>query len=149
VPSWRDLGSVIVGAVVTTVLGGLSLLAMPFMGLLASATLGNWLPQWVFAVPLGLAPVAGGATASGLRAYSLRDGGVVGALAGAGGALVIGIFLGLLLTVIVLGLMPYQGQETDVGALTLWFAALGAAGGLLSGAVLGAIGGLGVSAGRS
>lgn len=147
-PSWGTASSVVAGAAVTSVLGLLTVVALPVAGIVALALVGDWLPTWAFAVPVVLCPVAGGATTVYLRGDTRNRSVLVGGLAAALGSIVIGVLFGLLFTLVMASMAPYQAQGADFSSLTLLMAALGGGGGFLAGAVLGALGGAGVSAGR-
>lgn len=146
--SREPVGSVLVGALVTAVAGVLAVLAVPTLGVVAAILLGPTLPALVFVATIVHCPIVGGVTAAGLDAYTRRQSVMVGALAGALGAVVIGLLAGVGLAIVAMGLMPYQGQDVNVTSVMLTMAALGGVAGVGLGAGLGGLGGTLVAIGR-
>lgn len=146
--SRSSIGSIVVGALVTAVAGVLAVLAVPTLGVVVTVFLGPTLPALVFVATIVHCPIVGGVTAAGLHGYSRGQSVVIGAFAGALGTLVIGLLVGVGLAVVAMGMMPYQGQEVDITAVTLWMAGLGGGVGVVLGGGLGGLGGTLVAIGR-
>lgn len=142
------IGSVVVGALVTAVAGVIAVLAIPTLGVVAGFLLGPTVPALVFVATIVHCPIVGGVTAAGLHDHPRGQSIVIGALAGGLGAIVIGGIIGVLFAILALGMMPYQGQNVDVTAVTLTMAGLGGATGVALGAGLGGLGGTLVAIGR-
>lgn len=145
---WKAIGSVAAGAAVTVVLGALTIVLLPFLGFATGEVVGNWLPIWVFAVPLVMCATAGGATTGFLRGIDRKGGAILGSLAGGLGFAVVGVIFGFVFLVLMLGMTPAHGQETNLSKLTLTMATVGGGFGFVVGAFFGAIGGVGGHAGR-
>lgn len=139
---WRTVGSVIAGASVTLVLNLLALVLLPVFGFVTAQLVGDWVPVWLFLAPSILCVVGGGATAGFLSGRPQEWCAALGGLAGALGVTAIGILLGLGFLVLLLGMTPAHGQETNLSKLTLTMVSLGGGAGFVVGAVLGATGGL-------
>lgn len=144
----RSVGSVIVGTVVTLALGGFTIVLLPFLGFATGEVAGNWLPIWVFAFPLVLCATVGGATTGFLQGIDRKRGAILGSLAGGLGFAVVGIVFGFLFLVIMLGMTPAHGQETNLSRLTIRMTTVGGGSGFAVGALFGAIGGAGGHVGR-
>lgn len=145
---WRPVGSVIAGAIATIVLGVVTIVLLPFLGFATAEVVGNWLPIWVFAVPLAICPVAGGAITGFLHGKNWKSAAILGCLAAASSVAIFGVVFGLLFLVLLLGMTPAHGQMTDLSKAALTMAAVGGGSGFVAGTVLGAIGGLGGHLGR-
>lgn len=145
---WKAVGSVIAGAVTTVALSTLTGILLPILGFAAAEAVGNWLPIWVFAVPLAIGVTAGGAIAGLLQGNDRKGGAILGGLAGALGVAVVGVVLGLVFLALLLGMTLGHGQEMDIPKAALAMATLGGGSGFVAGAVFGAIGGVGGSVGR-
>lgn len=132
---------VVAGAAVTVVCPlPVTVLFLAF-GLLTGELVGAALPMWAIAVPLLACPVLGGLTAGGLRGDGVPAGLAVGGLAGGLGVTGIGLFAGVVLGVVAMGMMPYQGQTVDMSRVLVRMGLYGAGGGAVVGTVLGAAGG--------
>lgn len=145
---WKAIGSVTAGAAVTAVLGALITVLLPFLGFATGEVVGNWLPIWAFAVPLLMCATAGGATAGFLHGVDRKGGAILGSLAGGLGFAVVGAIFGFVFLVLMLGMMPAHGQETDLPKLVLTMATVGGGSGFVVGALFGAVGGVGGHVGR-
>lgn len=140
--SWRTLGSVVAGVGVTIGLSALALVVLPLLGRTVAHVVGDWLPTWLLAVPSVLCAVAGGATTGFLSGRTRTWCAVLGGTAAALGAAVLGVVVGFALLVLILGMTPAHGQETNLSALTFRMLSLGGGTGFVVGAVLGAAGGV-------
>lgn len=134
-------GSVVAGVVATLALVVLALGALPILGLATARSVGTGLPTWVFALPLVLTVILGGATTGFLLEADWARSGLLGGLAAGLGVLVVGVLLGLVVFVFALKLTPAGGQPIDYQGGILTFSALGGGLGFLSGGTLGALGG--------
>lgn len=146
--TWRTVGSVVAGTLVTVVTVTMTLVLLPFLGFGAAELVGDWLPIWLFLLPVALAAVLGGATTGVLSGRTPSRSAVLGCLATATGLASIGAVVGLLFLVFMLGMIPAHGQETDLAAVTGKVVALGGVVGFVAGAVCGAIGGASGHIGR-
>ena len=140
--AWRASGGVLLGTVITLVAGSVILVVLPIAGLVTAAVLGNWVPIWVFSLPLVFPPLVGGAAASLLHDGARASSALLGGLGAALGVSVFGGLAGLVLLLIALGMTPTHGAPVDVSESAIWFTSLGVASGFATGAVLGALGGL-------
>lgn len=140
---WRGVGSVIAGSVATVVICVLTIVLLPFLGFAAAEIVGTWLPIWVFTIPLALCVIVGGATTGFLQGNTWRQGAILGSLAAALGVTVFGVVFGLVFLLLMLGMIPASGQVPDLSKAALSMATLGGGVGFVTGAVFGAIGGVG------
>lgn len=141
--SWKGIGSVIAGLIVTVVLGIFTIVLLPLLGITTAEVVGNWLPIWIFLIPLALCPAAGGATTGYSLGTTRRRSAMYGGLAAALGITIFGVIFGLLFLLFMLKMTPAHGQVTDLSQVTLAMAILGGLVGFVAGAALGALGGIG------
>ncbi len=146
--TWRAVASVLAGMLVTVVTVAASIVLLPFIGFGAAELVGNWLPAWVFLLPLALSAIVGGAITGVLQGATPRRSAILGSVATGLGLTVIGAVAGLLFLVLMLGMTPAHGQETNLAETTRTMAMLGGGVGLVAGAVFGAIGGASGHIGR-
>lgn len=142
-PSWKGVVGVIAGVAVTVVMGLLVIVTLPILGFASAEAVGNWLPLWVFAIPLVLCPTAGGATTGYLRGTTRKRGAVLGSLAAALGISLFGVVLGLVFLLLLLGMTPASGQATDLSTAATTMATVGGVVGFVIGGAFGALGGVG------
>lgn len=138
---WRAIGGLIAGTGVTLVLSTLALALLPLLGLVTTRLVGDWVPIWLFAALPMLGAVAGGAT-TGFLSRRTRSGVQFWGVAAAPGVTAIGIVFGLAFLLLIPGITPAHGQETNLSALLFRMVSLGGGAGFVTGAVLGAIGGV-------
>lgn len=140
--SWKVVGSVLAGMVATVVMTVVTIVLLPFIGFVTADVVGNWLPRWVFGVPPVICATLGGAITGYLQGTTSRNSAILGSIAAACGFSAIGAVVGLVLLVLMLGMTPAHGQETDLSKAALTMFAFGGGVGLVFGAVFGAIGGV-------
>ena len=144
---WKGVGSVTAGVIATAALTGATIVLLPFLGLLTAEVVGNWLPVWVFAVPVAMSSALGGALTGYFHGDGPRRAAILGSIAVALGLAVIGGVVGLVALVLMLGMTPAYGQ-VDLTTATFSMMDLGGVVGLVSGAIVGAFGGAGGYLGR-
>jgi hypothetical protein len=142
-PTWRTVGSVVAGTLVTVVAVALTIVLLPIVGIGVANLVGTWLPTWMFLLPVAFAAVLGGATTGAFSGRTPSRSAALGCLATAAGLAAIGVVVGLVSLVLLLGMTPAHGQEPNLAETTWTMVAMGGGTGLLSGAVFGAIGGTG------
>lgn len=142
-PTWRTVGSVVAGTLVTVVAVALTIVLLPFVGVGAAEFVGNWLPTWVFLLPVAFSAVLGGATTGALSGRTPSRSAALGSLATGVGLTAIGVVVGLVFLVLLLGMTPAHGQETNLAETTRTMVVVGGGVGLVSGATFGAFGGAG------
>ncbi|AUV80592.1 hypothetical protein C2R22_02050 [Salinigranum rubrum] len=144
----REAAGVVAGTVVTVVLGFLTLLVLPALGFVTASVVGNWLPTWVFAVPLTLCAVVGGATTGYLQETGQRRGAILGGFAAALGVVLVSVVVGFIALVLVLGMTPTHGQDVDFFGAMRTVGVLSGGTGFVVGTIFGALGGVGGHIGR-
>lgn len=142
IPS-ETVGRVVVGTIATVLLGVLTLLLLPFLGIATGELVGTSLPPWIFAGPLAMCATVGGAITGFLQRDDWTSCTLLGGLAAALGGTIIGVAIGFIVLLILLGMTPAHGQESDLSRGLLTMAALGGGTGFVAGAVFGAVGGVG------
>lgn len=141
--TWRTVGSVVAGTVVTVVMVATTIVLLPVIGFGAAELVGNWLPIWLFLLPVVFAAVLGGVTTGALQGATPGRSAILGGVATGLGLTAIGAVLGLLVLGILLGMTPAHGQVTGLARATRTMLAAGGVAGLVVGAVFGAFGGAG------
>ena len=123
----RALAGVGTGVVVTVVL----------------SVVATWLPTWTLVVPTVLSAVVGGATASVLSRSNETWGFALGSVAGGLGVALISVLVGLVGLVVLLGMTPADGSEPNVATAARTVVSLSVSIGVVAGAVVGGVGGVG------
>ncbi|MDS0260039.1 hypothetical protein NDI56_11600 [Haloarcula sp. S1CR25-12] len=138
---------VAVGTTTTVVSTVLVAVLLPLVGLGTANVVGDSLPVWLFALPLLVCPVVGGALTGFLHGAGRRVDMLLAGVAAALGTAVVGVLFALGLVVLLLGMTPAHTVETPTfSGLARSWAPLGAGLGFVVGAVLGGLGGVGGSA---
>lgn len=140
---WKVVGSVVAGTVVTVVVTAATLVLLPLVGYMAAEAGGSRLSLWAFVVPLVTGASLGGAITGYLRGDTSRKSAILGSIAAACGLSAVGAVVGLVFLLLMLGMTPAHGQETDLSKAAVAMGAVGGGIGLVSGAVFGALGGVG------
>lgn len=138
---WRVFGGTFVGAGVSTASFAVLSVVTPILGFATSGLVGNVLPTWVFLLPLSLYAVGGGLVGGVIQTDGRWWSVGVGGLGAALGSAVIGLTMGLVVTVIAGGMAPGHAGTVDFGNLALQLGVWGALLTAVGGGLLGALGG--------